>query len=398
MNNEIKKEIILLSHDKTIEYDDSEVLIDGKKIQDLGGHTSTEYAYEKAREWYKKYFSSHFENLIILTGAGSSIGIGKDKKKGKTREGLWVSIKSKVGEEKLKKLCEEIKYTYPQNGSGDIEAILSKAEKAKEYREGITDIIVEIKKQIKDECSLVLPDDAPHQLFIQKITSRKLRDPRIKLFTLNYDTLFEQAADKNGFALIDGFSYANPRSFNGIYFDYDFVIRENSRIEKEENYVPRVIHLYKLHGSLDWKKQDDGIVKAKESEIDDPLIIYPNDDKYEVTYQQPFFEMMLRFQQALRRDNVMLLVIGFSFYDKHITAILNEALKTNPSFRMVVVTKNLSSVIDFNGLKGNIPRANLLLIDETFEDFTKNLPFPGIYQSDFLKQEMEIKGREANEK
>lgn len=387
------RKLILLTYDKSIEYDNSKVFIDGQEDQNLGSAVAEEYAYEKTREYYKRFFSTHSENFIVLTGAGSSVGIGRNGKKGKTRAELWESVKNTVAEKSLKELCGKIKYDYPDGtDAGDIEAILSKAEKAKEYVADITDVVKKIKDHIKTVCSLKIPDAAPHQLFIQKITSRKLRDPRVKIFTLNYDTLFEQAA-RDGVIVIDGFSYENPRSFNGVNFDYDFVIRENSRIEREENYVPRVVHIYKLHGSLDWERKDTEIIKTKEEEVKDPLIIYPNYEKYEVSYEQPFFEMMLRFQQVLRRENVTLLVIGFSFYDKHITAIVKEALKTNPNFRMVIITKDLSQITGFEEFRVNIRGGNLVMIDETFEEFVKHYPFPQVYQSDLLKSEPKEKAK-----
>lgn len=391
------RNVILMSHNKLIEFNENEVFVDNRKVDELNGVTAKEYAYVEARKYYANFFSTHFENLVLLAGAGCSASIGKGSKKGKTREELWNSVKKETTDDALKKLCEKIKYDYPKTGYGDIEAILSKAEKAKDYKLGISRIIEKIKKHIVNVCSLELPDGAPHQTFIQKVTSRKLRDPRVKIFTLNYDSLFEQAA-KSGFTVIDGFSYANPRSFNGVYFDYDFVIRENSRIEKEENYVARVIHIYKLHGSLDWEKQGDKIIKANEADVKDPLIIYPNFEKYEVSYAQPFFEMMLRFQETLRKENVMLLVLGFGFYDKHITAIIKEALTTNPSFRMAVVTKNLTRIIDFENLKNSVSRGNLILIDDTFEEFSKAYPYPKIYQSDFLKVDLKNVRESADEK
>ena len=54
-------------------------------------------------------------------------------------------------------------------------------------------------------------------------------------------------------------------------------------------------------------------------------MIYPKDSKYESSYEQPFFEMMARFQQSLRKENVMLVCIGFSFNDKHIVTVIQEA-------------------------------------------------------------------------
>lgn len=52
---------------------------------------------------------------------------------------------------------------------------------------------------------------------------------RAKIFTLNYDLLFEQAAAKGGYVVIDGFSFSMPRTFSGVYFDYDIVVRNRTK-------------------------------------------------------------------------------------------------------------------------------------------------------------------------
>ncbi|MCI0446485.1 SIR2 family protein, partial [bacterium] len=80
---------------------------------------------------------------------------------------------------------------------------------------------------------------------------------RAKLFTINYDTLFEQACRQEAIIVIDGFSFSYPREFDGRNYDYDLVIREGSRIRDEENFVNKVLHLYKMHGSIEWKRYGD---------------------------------------------------------------------------------------------------------------------------------------------
>ena len=102
--------------------------------------------------------------------------------------------------------------------------------------------------------TIIMPENAPHKEFLKRITARKLKHNRLKLFTTNYDMLFEQAANECGFTMIDGFTFTFPRVFNGNNYDYDIVIRKNSRITAQENYANKVFHLYKLHGSLDWER------------------------------------------------------------------------------------------------------------------------------------------------
>ena len=47
--------------------------------------------------------------------------------------------------------------------------------------------------------------------------------------------------------------------------------------------------------------------------------------------------MMSRFQAELRTDNALLIIIGYSFGDKHINSMIFEALELNHSLQMVIV-------------------------------------------------------------
>ncbi|MCD8290143.1 MAG: SIR2 family protein, partial [Prevotella sp.] len=312
-----------------------------------------EYAHKLKRDIYCKKLNYQIENLIFLTGSGTSYKFGNEGKQGELMSGLWDSAIEKLGtKDNLDAFCKKIKYTEMDNGNvykKNIEKLLSLAERAKEYVDGkvyetgkgdnkkewkITDIIKLIKEMIKDKCNLHFNNDndsLTHEAFLNKITKRKGSLPRVKLFTLNYDTLFEQAARKGNYTIIDGFSFSLPRTFSGRYFDYDVVIRDKSRIKNEENFMPRVFHLYKPHGSVDWKRVGDMIIQEDADKIDvmESMLIFPEEDKYEHSYEQPFFEMMSRFQSALRLQNTTLITIGFSFGDKHILSMICEAIEQN---------------------------------------------------------------------
>jgi hypothetical protein len=138
-----------------------------------------------------------------------------------------------------------------------------------------------------------------------------------------------------------------------------------------------------LHGSLNWTKE---IVKGKEKIIqkdntDNPLIIYPASEKYESSYEQPFFEMMSRFQQALRKEETLLIVIGFGFQDKHIKNVIVEAVEQNPSFQLLIVNYNGNGSISAENLdefftdKKNLRvKRNVNIIFERFKDFVEKYP------------------------
>jgi hypothetical protein len=73
------------------------------------------------------------------------------------------------------------------------------------------------------------------------------------------------------------------------------------------------------------------------------LIIYPRLSKFESSYEQPFLEMMSRFQASLRQSNTGVLVIGFGFNDAHVAQPLLSALESNVNLKMVVVDPGLEA-------------------------------------------------------
>ena len=237
-----------------------------------------------------------------------------------------------------------------------------------------------------------------HQDFIRKLTARKPAEPRVQLYTTNYDTLFEQAAQRMNYTIIDGFSFSYPRLFNGSNFDHDVVYRERTRIKNEESFVPNVIQLFKLHGSIDWEKKD-GKIYQKET-TDHPCIIYPASEKYESSYEQPYFEMMSHLQSTLRKEGTLLIVAGFGFQDKHIQNVIKEAALQNPNFHLLIVCfgmKNFAKdgeadkweesgithnlVPDFVAEDGTVTQ-NVTIIFSKFKAFVENYPYNSSYEVD----------------
>ncbi|MEM9078619.1 MAG: SIR2 family protein [Bacteroidota bacterium] len=372
----------------------NKVFIDGKehKFEDDDIQDKKQYAIKVKRDKYQKFLNRQFENLIVLTGAGSSVGVGEGDKKGRLLSQLWDDARDTLGVDKLNAFCELVKYTDKKEGEyiKNLEKLLSIANAAKDFVKStdainIPDTIKEIEALIKDKCELKLPSDAPHHTFIEKISRRKVTLPRAKVFTLNYDTLFEQAGRKGNFTIIDGFSFSFPRYFSGRNFDYDVVLRDKSRLKEEDNFINRVFNLYKPHGSVDWQKTKEGIKQS--DTVDKALMIYPKDSKYESSYEQPFFEMMSRFQQNLRKDNVLLICIGFSFNDKHIVTAIQEALEQNSGFQLIVVNKGIEVSDTFKWLYNlSLKHSNIVLIDELFSDFAAHYPLLKSYNQDEYKK------------
>jgi len=183
---------------------------------------------------------------------------------------------------------------------------------------------------------------AIYNTFLRKVLTRPLNPKRVNIFTLNYDTLIEQAADAEGVVLLDGFVGAQRRIFRPESYEQDLYFPAETT-EGRVHRFDRVLHLYKLHGSITWT--------ASEPTIDNPygiesiafgrdeakrVLIYPTPAKYGETLGMPYADLFRRFVATLVRPQSVLFVIGYGFGDEHVNAIIRQALAV-PSFTLVIV-------------------------------------------------------------
>jgi len=163
-----------------------------------------------------------------------------------------------------------------------------------------------------------------HINFVQAIYSNRTNlqsRSKFTFFTTNYDTLLEDALGLEKFIVVDGFSggavaYWNPQ--------HEF---------KNTDFLPNKCLLYKLHGSIDWlRNEKKGIIRTrygtnyfdKESTI---IMIYPQATKYVETQKDPFSYLFSGFRNALNSpDDNVLITCGYSFGDKHINDEIEAAL------------------------------------------------------------------------
>ena len=377
-----ENQFIVYSADYRLEVDGVEAI---RSLVADGAEFSADIpAEDKKKAFISSFFTNNsFHHIALLTGAGSSVTCG-----GKIRDGLWEACKKTIalmGEHFSEKFKE---YSVTK----DIEAFLSYAIQynAINKEDGLPETIKKLKAEIRKACTLQLSGCA-HEEILKKMTARKASLPRTEIFTTNYDTLFEQAAKKSGIIVIDGFSFSQPRTFSGRFFDLDIVDRECARVKAEENYVPNVIHLHKLHGSLDWVMEDDFVVQRDPKEGEDPLVIYPSKEKYAESYDQPYFEMMARFQSLLRKKDCLLMVAGYGFADKHINSAIIEAVRQNPSFHLLIVDfgeevevengqKNRVINLDFYRKVFSNIRSNVTIVQGTFDSFVNDIPLNKAYR------------------
>lgn len=366
-----------------VEKDDFKVVSIGVALDEKKKFSSMDEAKAKASNLVYQQLSRRLEksirteNLVLLTGAGASKECG-----GPSMADLWkvVSEDSAIASN-WKALVESAGYK-PEVGKENLEDLLSNLQtvtRAHEINsangEDFSKVIKRIEHKILEECKKVrIIDQSSHVRFLTRVLKgRSTSSPRLRVFTLNYDTAFEQAGDRIDAVVIDGFLFSYNKGFKSSEFDLDIVQRERSRIHHEENFYSKVFHLYKLHGSVDWKSEDGNILK--DSNTSDPVLVYPNSSKFERSFEMPFFEMVSRLQSVLRKENTTLFVVGYGFGDEHVNRIIEESIRNNLNLEVFII----KPTIDDENLKRyaeDIEKGsmNVHLVGDTFERFSSGLP------------------------
>lgn len=169
---------------------------------------------------------------------------------------------------------------------------------------------------IKGEVDKELPSkSSPYHALASWIRGISRTAP-VEIFTPNYDLLFEQGFEECGVPYFDGFAGVR-RAF------LDVEAMEN------ETLPTRWARLWKLHGSVNWHRDEDGNVWRSADSNDDDLLVYPSNHKYSQSRRMPFLAMMDRLKAFLNRPEAILVVCGCSFVDEHFNALLREGLRGN---------------------------------------------------------------------
>lgn len=185
----------------------------------------------------------------------------------------------------------------------------------------------EIKSGIVNE---VADDWAPsgfHKRFLRRVSGQRERGPR-DVFSLNYDTLLEASLDDLRIPYVDGFRGTNRGWFDPETFD--------------EVNLGTCFRLFKLHGSINWTRDAAGHIRrgrnANEDAADEPVIVYPSEQKYLQTQYGVFEVLMSQFRNRLRASGVnnSLIVFGYSFNDEHINEAISDAVTSRGSNLTVI--------------------------------------------------------------
>lgn len=281
-------------------------------------------------------------NLVMLTGAGSSFCAknAPDQKRAPGMVDLWDAAEAKVGKNEFAAIIAKIPSAANLNKNIEKLLTLCKLYSAlfnDENSKTIAAFVDEAEKAILDKVDFVIDGTelGAHRNVIRKLARRSVRKPRAKIFTTNYDLCFEAAARELQFVAVDGFSHSIPQAYDSAHFAYDIVRRGSD--EEPADYIENVFHLYKLHGSIDWRRRMDGIlVRSKNGEDGSPVLIYPRDSKFQEAFASPYLDMMAAFQAALQEPDTALIVSGFGFNDDHISKPIFAAIEANLTLKVVL--------------------------------------------------------------
>ena len=314
-------------------------------------------------------------NLVVLAGSGCSLGeVG-----GPSMEDLWEKA---VNINEFQTVCSLVKHLEQDRW---IENLLSRCRMALDFldendKATIANYLKNAEKMIWDACTEFLDKAnlSGHKIFLKRMARRRMRAPRLKIFTTNYDLCFEAAAASIGITPIDGFSFTQPRRFDPRFFAFDIVRRAKGQDETHD-FVEGVFQLLKIHGSVDWDIKEGKIIQSLSPE--QPCLVYPASTKYEQSYSQPHLEIMSQFQGILREPNTCLVTVGFGFNDNHLTAPILAAADSNPSLRLLVVDPSAQAKSEnpdsaFSRIADRINRgeAEIALLQADFKQLAELIP------------------------
>lgn len=310
-----------------------------------------------------KYYLN--ENLIFLCGSGTSASIGGKtinieenpfsvfieelKAIDKPKEHIIQLLKYFESDALLEKKFDKInqEYLYYLNNREDVKA----ADEIKKYLDGALKIFVD--KYVPFPIDYVSNRLIIHELFINKIISRKETLNRPKIFTLNYDLAFENACEKIGVSYNNGFRGVHMRKFDPDTFSNETYIKQDS-IERGKR-IATYLNIYKLHGSISWQYAEsvNDLYNLKEVQISDTLkksdfsleslMIFPIQTKKSYSLDLPYSELFRNFSKHLTESQNTLVIVGYSFLDEHINDIIRTGLY-NPNLTMIIHSYNVIDV------------------------------------------------------
>jgi hypothetical protein len=158
--------------------------------------------------------------------------------------------------------------------------------------------------------------------------------PVVPVFTTNYDAAIETYADLSATPLESGFRVAGVRS------GWDATRFHNYVAPRE---APALV-LFKLHGSVTWYKDAQGMRYVQASRRGlflENMVIYPGEAKTGML-EEPYHTCYLYLRHCFYSAEYVF-VVGYSFRDLLLQRVFNEGALINPGLKFVVINGVLSA-------------------------------------------------------
>lgn len=367
--------------------------------------------YERANEEFSKSVKHKILTapLIVFLGAGASKPFGKlmmgefvenlMKTLNSGEIGILETLRINLGNDLeiiLEELDELCKKPYLE-GENSITNMLSKnpiyfqPERANPLIDHVSQKLSENYHLLKQQCTSLRqniekktiehyrgsPDRTKlfevYKPFFSKIVSYNPNYPILPIFTTNYDLCVETYAHFNTEEILfsNGFDHSDPRHI--IWRRQNF---ENLLLAPQKNnYI-----LFKLHGSVDWYKTDQGDIilsstphYAGEDIQFRNVLIYPATRK--IAIDDPYFTAYEYLQRCLD-TTVLCVVVGYSFRDYDTVTIFKRSLFYNKNLRIIIIDPEAKNIIknNFSEIETRfIPIEHAFGVDTTYLDGFANL-------------------------
>ena len=158
---------------------------------------------------------------------------------------------------------------------------------------------------------------------------------KINIATTNYDQIIEKYVRCNKDKIpCDGFK--DNKSTN------EYIFHQNNFNKNKNN--EKITNIYKLHGSLNWKKINGDIIRQVKEEQNrnesENMLIYPTLDPKDGLDEEPFTIINNKFKKQINITDVCI-VVGYSFRDFHINDIFEKFVRSGKE--LIIISPTVES-------------------------------------------------------
>ena len=163
------------------------------------------------------------------------------------------------------------------------------------------------------------------------VTLQKELNYPLHVFSLNYDLCVERL-NQSEFRVETGFEGYGP--------DYSWDWERFVDLESSNNLTPQLV-LYKLHGSINWKRNSAtkelfSVEQIQSVDADKMELIFGREFKLEAADPYLFFAYKFR---DLSLETKLIVTLGYGFGDGHINKMLTQSLRNDPERRLLVIQR-----------------------------------------------------------